>query len=48
MNWRRGLFLAGIYLAAALPLILMMEAYDARSVKAAMKILSNRGEKSFQ
>jgi hypothetical protein len=30
MNWRRGLLLAGIHLAVALPVILMMEAKDAQ------------------
>jgi hypothetical protein len=28
MNWRRGLLLAGINLAVAVPMILMMEARD--------------------
>jgi hypothetical protein len=33
MNWRRGLLLAGIHLVAAAPLILMLEARDAKELR---------------
>ena len=33
MNWRRGLLLAGIHLSVAVPMILILEARDAQSLR---------------
>jgi hypothetical protein len=40
MNWRRGLLLAGINLAAALPMILMMEARDQKEALTQEEIMA--------
>jgi hypothetical protein len=40
MNWRRGLLLAGINLAVAIPMILMMEARDQKDALTAEEIMA--------
>lgn len=45
MNWRRGLVLAGINLAVALPMILMMEARDQKSALTQEEIMAKSAMK---
>lgn len=45
MNWRRGLLLAGINLAVAIPMILMMEARDQKYALTQEEIMSKAARK---